>query len=143
MREEKLSDKIWSIVLIALPVLAMLLGSIPGFLKMYDGQLYRMVGCTLWNPPERNIMSNLCPAMLLIFAYTLILTVCYYRSQALGTIRGIFVLSVACFVISGMALLPNNTVKDMPFALIPGIWVIMSVVAFIRMTLEAKRFDFD
>ena len=143
MREETRSDRIWSIVLIALPVLAVLLGSIPGFLKMYDGDLYRMVGCTLWNPPARNIMSNLCPAMLLIFAYTLILTVCYYRSQALGTIRAIFVFSIASLFMSAIALLPDNTVKAMPFALIPMLWGALTIVSGIRMTLEAKRFDFD
>ena len=143
MREEKMSDRIWSIALIVLPVLVMIFCSVPGFLQMYDGELKRIVGCTMWNPPGRNIMSNLCPMLLLLFGYTLILTVCYYRSQALGTIRAIFVFSTACLVMSALALLPNNTVQVMPYVLIPVVWAVLAVASFVRMTLEAKRFDFD
>lgn len=143
MRQDTLADKLWSIALIALPALALIFGSIPGFLQMYDGELKHIVTCTLWNPPARNTMSNLCPLLLLIFAYTLVLALCYYRSQALGTIRAIFVFSIGCLAVSALALLPDNTVQTMPYILIPGTWAVTAVVSFIRMTLEAKRFDFD
>lgn len=143
MKQDTVADRVWCVALIALPALAVLLGSIPGFLLMYDGQTKGVVGCTLWNPPVRNIMSNLCPLLLVLFGYTLVLAVCYYRSQALGTVRALFVFSVVCLVVSTLALLLDHTVMLMPYVLIPGTWVVMSVVCFIRMTLEAKRFEFD
>ena len=142
MREETIADKIWSIALIAFPALALILGSIPNFLPMYEGDMGAMVKCSLWNPPASNIMSNICPLLLIVFAYTLILTLCYYRSQALGTIKAIFIFSILCLVLSAMALLPHHTVQTMPYALIPILFVIMGIASFIKMQIEIKRFDF-
>ena len=143
MREEKLGDKIFSTVLIVLPALVLLLSLIPGFLPMYDKELGTYVGCNLLNPPESNVMTNLCPVILITCIYTLILTICYFRSQALGTIKAIFVFSVTCLCASLLAFLPDQTVTLMPFVLIPGTWAVMCIVAFIRMKLEIKRYDFD
>ena len=143
MKEETLADKLFSGVLIALPALVVLLGLIPGFLPMYDGEQATYVGCSLLDPPADNVMSNLCPVILITCIYTLILTICYFRSQALGTIKAIFVFSVTCLVVSLLAFLPDRTVKPMPYGLLPIIWAVMCVVAFVRMRLEIKRYDFD
>ena len=143
MRDEKRSDQIVSGILIAFPVLALILGLIPGFLPMYSQETASYVGCCLLNPPAGNVMTNLCPLLLIVFVYSLILTICYYRSQALGTIKAIFIFSVVCLAVSLLAFLPRQTVQVMPYALIPGLWGIMCIVSFIRMQLEIKRYDFD
>ena len=142
MREESVADKIWSSVLIALPVIACILGLLP-IMPMYSKEAAGFVACNLLSPPEGNIMTNLCPLLVILFAYTVILTVCYFRSQALGTIKAIFIFSIVCLVISALALLPHNTVQPMPYSLIILVWAVMGVVSFIRMQLEIKRYDFD
>ena len=143
MKNETLADKLFGSVLIALPALVLLLGLIPGFLPMYDGELARYVGCSLLSPPPDNVMTNLCPVILITGIYTLILTICYFRSQSLGTIKAIFVFSITCLVVTLLAFLPDRTVKPMPYGLLPILWTVMCIVAFVRMQLEIKRYDFD
>ena len=143
MREETRTDIIVSSILIALPALTLILGVIPGFIPMYDGELAAYAPCSLLSPPDSNVMVNLSPLLLILYAYTLILGICYFRSQALGTIKALFVFSVTCLGVSMLAYLPPKTVTVFPFVLIPITWGIMSIVTFIRMQLEIKRYDFD
>ena len=140
MRDDTLADKIWSGIMIALPALALVLSVIP---------MYPMVGeegyeiCSLLNPPAKNIMTNIAPMVLIVFFYTLILAIFYYRSQALGTMKAIFIFSVVSLCVTGLALLPDNIMKPWPFMWQVLIWGIMCVISFVRMLLEIKRYDFD
>ena len=88
MRDDTLWDKICSALLIAVPAVALILCLIPMYPMM---DLDQYVLRNFLNPPNTNILTNICPMVLIVFVYTLILTICYYRSQALGTIKAIFV----------------------------------------------------
>ena len=143
MREENTKDKVWSIVLIATAAMALLLGVIPGFFQVYDPDQKVYQACNFFNAPPSSIMSNFCPVLLVGIGYTLVLTICYLRSQALGTIKAIFVFSVAVLCLSALALLPQNTVKPMPYSIMVVLWAVMSVLSFIRMKQEIARYDFD
>lgn len=140
MRDETLSDKLWSGIMIAFAALALILGVIPMY-PMYQEEGY--VLRSLLNPPQESIMSNICPMVMIVFVYTLVLTVCYYRSQALGTMKAIFVFSVVSLCVSALALLPENVMKPKPFILYIPFWTVMCVISFIRMKKEIKRYDFD
>ena len=61
----------------------------------------------------------------------------------MGTIEAIFVFSVAVLCLSALALLPQNTVKPMPYSIMVVLWAVMSVLSFIRMKQEIARYDFD
>ena len=140
MREDTIWDKIWSGIMIALPALALILGLIPMY-SMTGDKGYEL--CSLLNPPSKNILTNICPMVLIVFVYTLILTVCYYRSQALGTMKAIFIFSVVSLCVTGLALLPDGIMKPWPFLLYVPLWAIMCVISLIRMLSEIKRYDFD
>ena len=140
MRDETLSDKIWSGIMIGLAALALVLGLIPMYPMLHDMQY---VLCCLLTPPDDSIMSNVCPMLMIVYLYTLIVTVCYYRSQALGTMKAIFVFSVVSLCVSALALLPERVMKPSPFWLFLVLWGVMCVVSFIRMKMEIKRYDFD
>ena len=140
MRNETLSDKIWSGIMIGLAALALVLGLIPMYPMLHDKQY---VLCSLLTPPDDSIMSNVCPMVMIVYLYTLIVTVCYYRSQALGTMKAIFVFSVVSLCVSALALLPERVMKPSPFWLFLVLWGVMCVVSFIRMKMEIKRYDFD
>ena len=92
---------------------------------------------------KASILAAFIILLLVLFAYTLVLTICYIRSQALGTIKAIFVFSVVDLVFGLLALLPERTLKPMPFAIIVVVSAVLCVVAFIRMQMEIKRYDFD
>lgn len=141
MYETKKSDLIWSWSLVGLNMLAIILGIFPGFIKMYDKQSDSYIGGSLLSVPSSNIMSNLAPLLLLVFAYCLIVSVMYLRGQSLGAIRGYFVGCVATLVLTLMAMLPDHTVEDMPYAIIPGIWGIQCVLACVRMVMEKRRLE--
>lgn len=143
MKDEKYGDTLWSSILIVLPALALVLSLIPGMLRIYDPDINQYVGCGLLNAPDSSIMSNFCPLLLVAMAYTLVLAICYYRSQSLGTMKAIFIFSVAVFVVCALALLPEKTLKPMPYSIILILWAIMSLISFIRMKKEIKRYDFD
>ena len=140
MREETIWDKIWSGILIFLPALALLLTLIPMYPMMtQDGYELR----SFLSPPSTNILTNICPMVTIVFLYTLILAICYYRSQALGTIKAIFIFSIVSICVTGLTLLPDHIMKPWPFMWQVYIWLAMCVISFIRMKLEIKRYDFD
>lgn len=141
MLETRKVDLIWSWTMIGLNVLAMLLGLIPGFIKMYDEETASYVGACLLNAPSGNIMSSMSALLLLIFAYCLILCICYLRSQSVGTVKAIMVFAIGCCVVSALALLPRDTIKAMPYAIIPGLFAVLAVAAGVRGALEQKRLD--
>ena len=141
MKNTKTSDLIWSWTLVVLNILSIVLGIFPGFLKLYDKQTDSFVPGSLLKVPASNIMSNMAPLLLVVFAYCLIVSFMYLRSQSLGSIRGYFVGAVATCVLTLMAMLPSNTVADMPYAIIPAIWGVVSVMSFIRMKVEKYRLD--
>ena len=126
--------------MIAFAAVALILGAIPMYPMLHE-KVY--VLRSFLNPPSDSVMSNVCPMVMIVFLYTLILTVCYYRSQALGTMKAIFVFSVVCLCVSGLALLPEDAMKTAPFILYIPLWTVMSVISFIRMKKEIKRYDFD
>ena len=143
MKEETTKDRVWSIALIALPALILILGLIPGFFQVYDLDEKLYQACNFFNAPPSSIMSNFCPLLLVGVGYTLVLTVCYFRSQALGTIKAIFVFSITMLVLSALALVPPETLKPMPYSIMVLLWAVMSVLSFIRMKNEIARYDFD
>ena len=138
MREDTLWDKICSALLIAIPAVALILCMIPMY-PMMDLEQYVMRN--FLNPPNTNILTNICPMVLIVFVYTLILTICYYRSQALGTIKAIFVFSIVSLCVTGIALLPEGIMKPWPFSIQVYIWLVMAVLAFVRMKMEIKRYE--
>ena len=140
MRDETLSDKIYSGIMIAFAAVALILGVIPMYPMLHE-ETY--VLRSLLKAPAASIMSNVCPMVMMVFLYTLILTICYYRSQALGTMKAIFVFSVLSLCVSGLALLPERVMKPKPFVLYIPLWLVMCVISFIRMKKEIKRYDFD
>lgn len=141
MIETKKSDLIWSWMLVGLNILSIVLGIFPGFIKMYDKQAGGYVGGSLLDVPDANIMSNVAPLLLIVFAYCLIVAIMYLRGQSLGAIRGYFVGTVATLVLTLMAMLPSNTVADMPYGVIPCIWGVQAVLSCIRMIMEKRRLD--
>lgn len=141
MKNTRVSDLVWSWLLVGLNILSILLSIIPGFIKMYDKQTDSYIGGSLLDVPDSNIMSNMAPLLLIVFAYCLIVSVMYLRGQSLGAIRGYFVGAVATCVLALMALLPSNTVATVPYAVIPAIWGLVSVLSFIRMKMEKHRLD--
>ena len=134
-------DLVWSWILVGLNILAVVLCIIPGFIKMYDKQSDSYVPGSFLDVPSSNIMSNVAPLLLVVFAYCLIVAFMYLRGQSLGSIRGYFVGCVATLVLTLMAMLPDHTVADMPYAIIPAIWGVQCVLAFIRMVMEKRRMD--
>ena len=140
MRDETLADKIWSGIMIALSAIALLLSVIPMY-PMVGDEGYEL--CSLLSPPSKNILTNICPMVLMVFVYNLILTICYYRSQALGTMKAIFIFSIVSLCVTGLTLLPENIMKPLPFMWLVFLWGAMCVISFVRMLLEIKRYDFD
>ena len=140
MLESKLRDTIWSWCLIGLNVLALIWGLIPGLMTMYDVKLGYVNGC-LWNVPKGNVMENLGPLLIIVFIYCLIVGFIHLRNQSIGSIRGFFVGSVACCVLSLMALLPHDTVETMPYGVIPMILGVQSIAACVRMILVKRELD--
>ena len=140
MFETKKSDIIWSWSLIGLNILALLWGLIPGLITMYDAKLGYVPGC-LWDVPKGNLMENLGPLLIIAFIYCMIVGFIHLRNQSLGSIRGLFVGSVAVCVLSLMALLPHDTVQSMPYGVIPIILGVQSVASCIRMILVKREVD--
>ena len=136
-------DVIWSSILIAVPALALVLCVMPFMMYVYDYELREYVLCGMLNLPEDTIMSNLAPVALLATAYNVILGICYYRSQGLGTLKAIFVFSIACMLVTLLALLPRNLLLAVPYIIIPCIFLVQAVLSFIHMKEEEKRYDFD
>ncbi len=141
MKDTRKSDLIWSWTLVGLNILSIILGIIPGFIKMYDKKAGGYIGVSLLSAPATNLMNNLGPLLMIVFVYCLIVGFTYLRGQSLGAIRGCFVGCVSALGLSLMALLPHHTVAAMPYAIIPGIWAVQSVLAFIRMKQEKRRMD--
>lgn len=141
MRDARKSDAIWSWLLVGLNVLSIVLSIIPGFIKMYDKQTKTYIPGSLLDVPASNIMSNVAPLLLIVFAYCLIVGIMYMKGQTLASIRGYFVGAVATCVLTLMAMLPHETVADMPYAVIPAIWGVLAVLSGIRMTMEKRRLE--
>ena len=141
MLEFRKSDAIWSWALVGLNILSLLLGLIPGMIKMYDKEVHDFVNGCLLKVPSGNIMKNVAPLLIVAFAYSLLTCFIYLKGQSIGQIRGILVLSVACGVLSLLPLLPPGIILKMPYSVIPCIWGVQSVAAFIRMKGVQKRLD--
>ena len=141
MLEVRKSDLIWSWTLIALNALALIWGLIPGSMTMYSKETADYVTACLWKIPEGNIMGNVAPMLIIVFIYCLIAGFIHLRNQTVGSIRGLFVGSVACCLLSLMAILPHNTVEDWPYSVIPCLLGLQSVLATIRMILTKRRWD--
>jgi bacteriorhodopsin len=86
-------------------------------------------------------MSNVAPLLIIFFAYTLLVGFIYLRNQSIGTIRGLFIMSIVCCALSLMALLPHYTVEKWPYSVIPCIFGVQIVVSFIRMKLQQHELD--
>lgn len=141
MLEVRKRDLIWSWILIGLNGLSLLLGMIPGMIKIYDKEVQDFVNGCLWKVPSGNIMSNIAPLLIVAFAYSLLTCFIYLKGQSVGKIRGILVLSIACGVLSLLPMLPPGIILKMPYGIISCIWGVQSIAAFIRMKMEEKRFD--
>ena len=128
-------------IMFGLNVLSIVLGIIPGFLKMYDKQTNAYIPGSLLSIPSSNIMKNVAPLLLIVFAYCLIVSVIYLRGQSLAAIRGYFVGTIATCVLTLMAILPDKTVADWPYVIIPAIWGIQIVVSGVMMITEKRRLD--
>ena len=141
MFQTKKSDLVWSWIIIGLTALALLWGLIPGSMTMYDKQTDSYVPGCLLKVPASNIMSNVAPLLIIFFAYTLLVGFIYLRNQSIGTIRGLFIMSIVCCALSLMALLPHYTVEKWPYSVIPCIFGVQIVVSFIRMKLQQHELD--
>ena len=141
MLEVRKRDLVWSWTLIALNALALIWGLIPGLMTMYSRDAGGYVAACLWKVPEGNIMSNVAPMLIIVFIYCLIAAFVHLRNQTVGSIRGLFVGSVACCLLSLMAILPADTVEDWPYSVIPCILGMQSLLSAIRMVLTKKRWD--
>lgn len=141
MFQTKKSDLVWSWIIIGLTALALLWGLIPGLMTMYDKQTDSYVPGCLLKVPASNIMSNVAPLLIIFFAYTLLVGFIYLRNQSIGTIRGLFIMSIVCCALSLMALLPHYTVEKWPYSVIPCIFGVQIVVSFIRMKLQQHELD--
>ena len=140
----KKSDLVWSWIIIGLTALALVWGLIPGLMTMYSkdaGEFGGYVPACLWKVPEGNIMGNVAPLLIVAFGYCLLVGFIYLRNQSIGTIRGLFIMSIVCMLLSLMALLPHNTVEKWPYSVIPCIFAVQTVVSFIRMKLQQRALD--
>ena len=141
MFQTKKSDLVWSWIIIGLTALALVWGLIPGLMTMYDKQTDSYIPGCLLKVPAANIMSNVAPLLIIFFAYTLLVGFIYLRNQSIGTIRGLFIMSIVCCALSLMALLPHYTVEKWPYSVIPCIFGVQIVVSFIRMKLQQHELD--
>ena len=141
MFQTKKSDLVWSWIIIGLTALALLWGLIPGLMTIYDKQTDSYIPGCLLKVPASNIMSNVAPLLIIFFAYTLLVGFIYLRNQSIGTIRGLFIMSIVCCALSLMALLPHYTVEKWPYSVIPCIFGVQIVVSFIRMKLQQHELD--
>ena len=148
MRKMDRKDTIWSVTLIVIAVLGLVLSVIPGMLQVYSKEMKNYVGCGLLNVPGGTVMENMMPMLLALYGYTVLLTVLYYRSQGLGTLKGIMIFGIADTLLSLMGLLPKidaETVllKPLPFLVIPCLFAVLTVLSIIRLRKEEARYDFD
>lgn len=141
MFQTKKSDLVWSWIIISLTMLALVWGLIPGLMTVYDKKTASYIPGCLWNVPASNIMSNVAPLLLIAFGYCLLVGFIYLRNQSIGTIRGLFIMSIVCCLLSLMALLPHYTVEKWPYSVIPCIFGVQIVVSFIRMKLQQREID--
>ena len=141
MFQTKKSDLVWSWIIISLTMLALLWGLIPGLMTVYDKQTASYIPGCLWKVPASNIMSNVAPLLIAAFAYCLLTGFVYLRNQSIGGIRGLFIMSIVCELLSLMALLPHYTVEKWPYSVIPCIFGAQILVTFIRMKLQQHELD--
>ena len=141
MFQTKKSDLVWSWIIISLTAFALLWGLIPGLMTVYDKQTASYIPGCLWKVPASNIMSNVAPLLIMAFGYCLLVGFIYLRNQSIGTIRGLFIMSIVCLLLSLMSLLPHYTVEKWPYSVIPCIFGVQTVVTFIRMKLQQRELD--
>lgn len=141
MFQTRKSDLIWSWIIIGLTMLALIWGMIPGLMTVYDKQSDSYIPGCLWKVPASNIMSNVAPLLIVAFGYCLLVGFIYLRNQSIGTIRGLFIMSIVCCLLSLMSLLPHYTVEKWPYSVIPCIFGVQIVVSFIRMKLQQREID--
>ena len=141
MFQTKKSDLVWSWIIISLTLAGLIWGLIPGLMTVYDKQTASYIPGCLWKVPASNIMSNVAPLLIAAFAYCLLTGFIYLRNQSIGTIKGLFIMSIVCVLLSLMALLPHYTVEKWPYSVIPCIFGVQTVVSFIRMKLQQYELD--
>ena len=141
MFETKKSDLVWSWIIIGLTIAALVWGLIPGLMTMYDVQTDTYIPACLWKVPSSNIMANVAPLLIVAFAYCLLTGFIYLRNQTIGSIRGLFIMSIVCCLLSLMSLMPRYTVEKWPYSVIPCIFAVQTVVSFIRMKLQQHELD--
>ena len=110
-------------------------------MTVYDKQTASYIPGCLWKVPASNIMSNVAPLLIAAFAYCLLTGFVYLRNQSIGGIRGLFIMSIVCELLSLMALLPRYTVEKWPYSVIPCIFGVQILVTFIRMKLQQHELD--
>ena len=142
MFQRKKSDLVWSWIMVGLNIFGILWGLIPGLMTMYSkdaGGIY--VNACLLMVPAGNIMANVAPLLLVAFGYCLLVGFIYMRNQTIGSIRGLFIMSIVCVALSMLSLLPHNTVETWPYSVIPITFGVQTVVSFIRMQIDQRRAD--
>lgn len=142
MKEIKTSDRVWSVILLVIPCVALLLCMIPGMLRMWDEERKAFVNCTIFNGPETSFMSLLMPLFLIIFGVTIAIAVAYSRGQSLTTIRGLLVAAWVTCAFTFMVSFLETTLETWPFLTVPILMLVEAILVTVRSKLEEKYFDF-
>lgn len=142
MKNMKRSDVVWSVILTAVPLLALLVGIIPGSIQIYDTQNQQMNYYCLLSPIPGNAMGSTTPLLLIVPLYAAILGFCYLKSQKINTLKAVLIVSILAAVIAWMPVLLESHMLFWPYGAVPIILTVQCVLAFIRFKIEDANYEY-
>lgn len=142
MKKTQKADMIWSIVLMAVPLLALLIGMIPGSIRLYDPETHAIGSYMLLSAMPSDMMDTTVPLIILLPLYASVLAFCYMRSQKINTLKAFLVFVITSVVVAWIPLLVEPNLQMLPYIVIPLVLTLGSVLAFVRYKIEDANYEY-
>ena len=136
-------DKAWSLGILALPVLALLIGLIPGsaILDSLEVPGKTVYGSLITWREWDNLGASASLQMIMI-VYMAVMSLVYLRGQSMKILKTIMVVAWISAVIGLFIALTEENLHLLPFLIFPILSAAEGVVSLLRLRQEEERYDF-
>ena len=142
MKDMKKWEAAVSIILMVLPLVALLIGVIPGSIRLYDPQTELTSEYGLLSSTPSDMIGTTVPLMLLFPLYVSLLGFFYLRGQKLNTLKALMIFSVPAAVIPWMPLLLEENLFFWPYGIVPILLSAEFVLSYVFFKIQDAKYEY-
>lgn len=142
MKNMKKADAVISTILTALPLVALLLGMIPGSIRLYDPQTQLTNHYCLLSSTPSDMLATTVPLLLIVPLYVSVLGFFYLREQKLNTLKALMIFAAPAAVIPWMPVLLDSNLLFWPYGVIPVLLTVEWVASFIYYKIQDAKYEY-